>query len=160
MPGAAVVRPGVQVAAGGGDAGVAERRLHQADRRPVVERVRSMGVPQPMGADRAGQAGTAGGALDDSVHRRLVEVAAAAAGAEHRRVRRGGAAQRRHRAPHRGRQQDRAGPAALAEDRQLPGVAAGLQVAPGEAAELGDAQPGRIEQAQHRRVARVGLAVE
>jgi len=79
---------------------------------------------------------------------------------EHRRVRRGVAAQRRHRAPHRGWQQDRPGPAALAEDRQLPGVAAGLQVAPGEAAELGDAQPGRIEQAQHGRVARVGLAVE
>jgi hypothetical protein len=48
IPTRALFGPGVKVAAGGGQAGVAERRLHQVDGRAPVERVRGVRVPQPV----------------------------------------------------------------------------------------------------------------
>jgi hypothetical protein len=45
----AVVGPGVEIAPGGIDAGVSERGLDQVDRGAAVERMRRMGVAEPVG---------------------------------------------------------------------------------------------------------------
>jgi hypothetical protein len=44
----AVVGPGMQVASGGGDAGMSEGGLHQVNGRPTVEGMRGVGVAEPM----------------------------------------------------------------------------------------------------------------
>lgn len=49
IPGRAVGRPGVGVAARGGYAGMPQRRLNEMDRRAAVEAVRGVRVPEPMG---------------------------------------------------------------------------------------------------------------
>jgi hypothetical protein len=62
------------VAAGGCQADVADRRLHQMRRRTAVEGVADMGVAQPVGGDRRGEAGPLGGPLAMMVILRLVAV--------------------------------------------------------------------------------------
>ena len=81
----AVVGPGVGVAAGGGEAGVADGGLHEVDGGAAVERVADMGVAQPVRRDGFRQSGALGGLLDDAVHLRGIERAALPR-AEHRRV--------------------------------------------------------------------------
>jgi hypothetical protein len=57
---AGVTRAGVEVPAGGGDRAVAKRGLYQVDRRAVIQGVRRVGVPQPVGADVGVHAGALG----------------------------------------------------------------------------------------------------
>ena len=56
LPGG-VVRPGVGIAARGGQALVAQGLLHEVGRGAAVERVGGMGVPKPMWRDAIGGAG-------------------------------------------------------------------------------------------------------
>jgi hypothetical protein len=55
---------------------VAEGGLNQGDRRPAIERVRGMGVPQPVCRDRRRQAGASRRRLNDAVDLHRGEVAA------------------------------------------------------------------------------------
>ena len=50
VPGGAISGAGVQVAARGGDRGVAEGLLHKVDRRSSVKAVARMGIAEPKGA--------------------------------------------------------------------------------------------------------------
>ena len=43
-----LIRPRMEIAAGGRDAGVAQGRLDQMNRRPTIERVRSVRMPEPV----------------------------------------------------------------------------------------------------------------
>jgi hypothetical protein len=56
------------VAAGGCQAGVADRRLHQMRRCTAVESVADMGMAQPVGGNCRREAGPLGGPLDDAMH--------------------------------------------------------------------------------------------
>ena len=75
-------RPGVEVAAGGGDRGVAEGGLHQVDGGVAVEGVAGVGVAHPVGRDVLFEAGAAGGGVDEAAHLGDVERSPAVAAAE------------------------------------------------------------------------------
>ena len=51
---------------------MAERLLHQVNRRAAVEGVAGVGVAQPVGADRILEARPSGGGADDPPHLRLL----------------------------------------------------------------------------------------
>ncbi len=58
-------RPGVQIGARRADAGVSEGGLHFGQRGAVIEGVRGVGVPQPVGRDDARDASGLGDPLDE-----------------------------------------------------------------------------------------------
>ena len=60
-----VVRPGVGVAAGGGEALVAKRLLNEVGRGAAVEGVRGVGVPEPVRGDVFFDAGVTRGFTHD-----------------------------------------------------------------------------------------------
>ena len=93
IPRAAVHRPRVSVSACRRHAGMAERGLHERDRRTSVERVAGVSVSKPVRRDVGGDTRALGGRLDNPEHLSASEVAASGGssaptmlGAEHRRV--------------------------------------------------------------------------
>src|SRR5215212_2266335 len=110
----------MEVAARGGHRGMAERGLHEVDRRAPVEAVARMRMAQPVGRDLGGEPGPLGCGFHDPVHGALVERASALAGAEHRSVWLWAVRDRAQGGPGVGREEYDAGLAALAVDRDLP----------------------------------------
>ena len=140
----AVVGPGVGVAAGGGEAGVADGGLHEVDGGAAVERVADMGVAQPVRRHRFWEPGALGGLLDDAVH--LLGSSAPPC-----RERNSGAAesfdpQRHQLLPDRRLEQHSPRFAALAEQGDLAAVVADGEIAAAQGADLADPQAAEIEQ--------------
>ena len=63
----------MQVAARGGDRGVPEGLLHQADGSTAVEAVAGVGMAQSVGRNLSGEPRPLGGGFHDAVHGALVE---------------------------------------------------------------------------------------
>src|SRR5579859_5489517 len=122
---------------------MAERRLDQVDRTAALERVRGVGVAQPMRRDLLVQPGLEAGARRRLPHqaldRRWVQVATVPR-AEDGIISTGAAAERDQLAPQPVRQQHYARLGPLAKHGHLPTVIPGLQVAPVELGDLRYAQ--------------------
>jgi len=117
---------------------MSERRLHQMNRCSPVERVRGVGVPEPVRAHVSGNPGPQAGFPDVTRER---SNCFPRTGGEHWRVEARCAPQRGELAPHAGRQENDARAPPFAVDEDLPGVAAGLKVAPAQPAGLGSRSP-------------------
>ena len=142
-PAGAVVRAGMQITPGGGDARVSESGLHQVNGRAAVESVRSMRVTEPLRRDGNFDAGAMGGFADDAQDGDRAEPASAfpLAGAEDRIIRSGlRGSQRGDQFPDRSRHLNRAGDPALAKHGNLAAVSIGLQVPPGEPTQFAGCQ--------------------
>ena len=55
-----VIRAGMQIDPGGGDRGMPQDLLHQVDRRPPLQRMRGMGMAQPVRGYRHRKTGSPG----------------------------------------------------------------------------------------------------
>ena len=151
----------MEVAAGGGDAGVAEGGLDQVNGGAAVEGVGGMGVAEPVGGNGLVDAGAGGGFADDASDGEWLE---ASVGCLLAREEDGGVGSSLGGAeellPDGGGNTDRTGDSAFAEDGDLAAVGAGLEVAPGEIAEFAHPDTRGIEEAQYGAVARIGFEVE
>ncbi len=143
----AVLRPGMQVAAGGGNAGMSERRLHQVNGGAAVEGMGGVRVPEPVGRDGEFNAGAAGRLPDQTEHGKRPENTAMVllAGAEDGIAGPGaGGPQSMDESPDGSWHLDGSGDAPFPENRDLAALAVRLQVAPTELTKFADADPGGI----------------
>ena len=108
---------------------VAERRLNQMQWRAVVESVRCMGVPQPVGANTGSRKGPQPGLFHNSEDSGPLEVLSGTR-RKYWRVQPVTAPESNELAPHLLRQQDGARAATLPVDLQLTRDAARLQMSP------------------------------
>ena len=139
-----VVGTGVQVAPGGGDAGMSQRGLHQVNGRPAVEGMGGMRVPEPVGRDGEFDAGAPGGLADDAEHRQRLQNAAMLplAGAEEGIAGPGiGASQTADESPNRSGHLDGSRDTTFTEDRDLAAIPVRLQVPPAKPTQFADADP-------------------
>ncbi len=158
-----VVRPGMQVAAGGRDAGMAESGLHQMNGRAAVEGMGGVRVPEPVRRDGKFDPGTLGCFADDPKDRQRPKPPAVfgLTRPEHgiggtRLVR----PQTAHQFPHGGRYLNGAGDAAFAEHGNLSALSVRLQVPPAHRAQFADAHAGSIEQRGDGAIAEIRLQAQ
>ena len=126
----AVFGAGMEVAAGGGDGGVAEGGLHQMNRRAAVQSVAGVSVAEPVGRDAEFDAGALRRQADDPQHAHRLQRLAAFPRPKYRLLIGSVAPQIGEQACDGGGDLDGAGLAAFAEDGDLGAVAVGLHIPP------------------------------
>jgi hypothetical protein len=140
----ALFRASMQIPAGGGDAGVSKGGLHQMNRCPAIERMRSMGMPRPVRGHRQFQTGALGCPSHNPPDRRFGERASFLPRPKDRIFGPGLPTQFLQPLPDRIRQLNGAGFPSLAKDRDLAAFAGGLQIAPAQPGQFAAADAGRI----------------